>query len=678
MSLSLKYEKMNINSFKSVISIVTIFFNKYNVDFSSDEIDLNKFSENLISLMNKSECEIQNCRISKSLELITIIWYFILNKTMILKTLNKLYNDKINNLNEYLHLINALENFDFYNKLGSFVINENIIENVLECINIFNFFCRLRINTDQLNVTFNLKENQPLRCPLPTEMCDQDLWRTIDNPHQFIGHGFYWVEGNVLEKDILGSGDYDNFECGYIKINNCSITAIDIELLKKDFSFLSKLDDKSIVEWFLNECCFISEGLYYRLKDKGDLFGKLDFINTDMNDVDTLKYKEVENDIDSRINKDIKRIGIRYKGGGRATNFICNNKFKFSSKKNQLSELESNIFEKMEEIECDLINIKGLGTELIAPNLTEKENGLLSMIDAIKEYSFEKLINKTFYNKSWGTVGTYGIIDLNIKFKNNAINKATSFIGEKCCLVVRQCSGRLVSSQYEYAYYSVATSEIIEKYLKDCIIDLNSFNLTSEQFPSLILSKYIEYLDKNKSKNSEKIKKIEQLKENICEWNIQTDVTSNKLIDFSQYYFVPFLIDEKIKKLFDLFIMTNKAFVDGLICHKESYKLLLNDEDFLLFINENIILESKDGKKEDVNKEYIFNRKEILVKKYGDIVTKMNKSNHSWSWFLEIDDSKINDISSDIGGNNNIKVDEYLSKFGFKNYNDFISNQIKS
>jgi len=508
----------------------------------------------------------------------------------------------------------------------------------------FNFTYRLRTSVEDLTNSFSSNSLTPLRCPLPSEICDQNQWRVYDeeiNNNNFIGHGFYWNEGNCETKDILGAGDYDNIELNYSYLTGCEVLAIDIELIKEDFSEVLKSldiykDSELVKKWFIDRVSYLSEGQINRMSKGGDLYGVFDYGKDS-------EGKTIE-DISGRIDMQKKTFGVRYKGGGRATNFFIPNTQKFFSNinsndiKNNSSDakrlevvLKSKLNERsgLREIDCPMVNVKGLGTEEIAVGFTSKENGLLSIVDAVKEYCYEKLFDQISKKEKakWKTVKTYAIIDTNIRFKDNEVNKATSYKGEKCALVVRQCSGRLVSRPDEFAFYSVATQDIIQKHLQEFISSMQKYRISSEQLPRRLF----EYV------NSEEQQSTEQLE--LCDWNIQTDTTAHNLIDFSQYYCLPDSI------VGDFFTMSWKAFIEAIICHRDANKFLLSNEKaqevFSVGIGSDVENTSKKYKREEIVTE--------LKGKYGDIVGRMNKSLFSWSWFLETDDSQVMSLASSIG-----------------------------
>lgn len=73
------------------------------------------------------------------------------------------------------------------------------------------------------------------------------------------------------------------------------------------------------------------------------------------------------------------------------------------------------------KFEAKCINVKGVGSEKIISGFGVKENGLLSLVDAIKEYSYQKLLQKLsqLEHQEWHTVQTYAIIDIGLRYRKD-------------------------------------------------------------------------------------------------------------------------------------------------------------------------------------------------------------------------------------------------------------------
>ena len=82
--------------------------------------------------------------------------------------------------------------------------------------------------------------------------------------------------------------------------------------------------------------------------------------------------ESISGDLEASFDSNKKKTGFRYKGGGRAVNFLVDNKFNI----------------KNGQFKGDFINVKGCGIQEIAQEVSLKDNAVLSLIDAYKEFAF--------------------------------------------------------------------------------------------------------------------------------------------------------------------------------------------------------------------------------------------------------------------------------------------------
>lgn len=127
-------------------------------------------------------------------------------------------------------------------------------------------------------------------------------------------------------------------------------------MIKKDFPDLKVLNNDEINDYLLNNAAYIAEGQVDRLNGiKADLINDLDI-----------------DDIESYINFNKQKIGIRLKGAGRASQIFLDNNYT----------CENELFD------SNIIDIKGIGTQKLSENNIEyKKNGFLSNIDAFTEFA---------------------------------------------------------------------------------------------------------------------------------------------------------------------------------------------------------------------------------------------------------------------------------------------------
>ena len=523
----------------------------------------------------------------------------------------------------------------------------------------YNYQHSLMINSTYKLSKREIKKSTPLPNSIPSELVDIKKWRTgneREDNKNFLGHGFFYHQGDCISKDINGVEDYDCLEDNFIKVENAKVAVCDYALLRSDFpEYLSEKSNEQINAWLLDQASYISEGQLVRISANGDLheFLELSDPNLDINKVNA-DYKAT------------RKSAFRYRGGGRAVNFLIDetlffpnsnamvdqNKNEILNSEQQLKQLKSNLF----NIICEpnkilnfptrsfctgsFLNVKGVGTEKFAKGISPKLNGFLSFTDALKEYSYEKLINKLLKisktesgdsyanNKKMNstTVQTYAIIDLGIKYKDNIANPATSFLGDRCVLLIRQCSSRFVSGSDDFVYYSVVPEEQQKSnksvnLLKQTLL---KFGFTSEQIPLCFFSQGYN-----------------------CEgdWNIQADATLTRFIDFSQFYPLP---NTPLKK----FKMSLDAFADGIKCCREAFNIVLGDKRL-----RSLVLGVAEKSEEDLVEE-LHKEKNRLKAKYGDKACKFNKSDYSWSWFLETDDSDVSKFALEIG-KNGVEYDKF-------------------
>jgi len=326
------------------------------------------------------------------------------------------------------------------------------------------------------------------------------------------------------------------------------------------------LSEKEINDWLVSNFAFISEGQYYRTLPTGDVFEGLDFQGLNMSDF---------------FDVNVLKAGIRTKGGGRAANFM----------------IDDSLAMKNGKITTKFVNVKGVGTQKIAEKKEKKENGFLSLFDAIKEFCVQKLIQRIAEKEKteWDTVQTYAIIDIGLKYKENIVNPATSFLGDLLGLTIRQGTSRYVSSPNESAFYSVVPVDQLEAVPigKSILQTLRSYGITSEQVPSDYLTKF---------------PKTQVLGlEYSGGWNIQSDASYMKLIDFSQFFVLPhsklnpfWRFSEKgMKKGFKLGAIIDRA-------------IALPDPDFMQFC-----LETSDPEKA---KEMMIPEREALKKEMFELM----------------------------------------------------------
>jgi len=546
-----------------------------------------KISRNL----SDSEC--------KNLELFIMAKFVYDNKDEILKNLPSLksFNSDIETI--YKKVVTFLEN---PNNTDIFPIQSEL----LILLNLYNWAIRLRADVTKLAKLHEKYPTNILPCQMPSEFVDgKNLW-VLGNPgtkpENWLGHGYYWQIGDG-KKDTAGPQDYDCFESGFVKIKNAKVLLADYDLLKHDFPFLKDKSYEYINKWLIDECAYLSEGQTKRLISENDIGKFLDIKSID----DILDFSQ-------------KRFGMRQRGFGRAATFFAAPEFSIQDGK----------------FNAHMISVKGNGTQKNATDFTVKENGLLSMVDAFKEFCMQKLIQRIaeINNTPWRTVQTYAIIDIGIKIKDGLENPGTGYIGERFGLTIRQAHSRFVSAYDEPCFFSVVTDESQKHpFAMSFKKTLLSYGLTSEQEPvGEILHHDI----------------LSQIEKNETDWNIQSDATMCRMVDFSQYYALP------NSPLNPVWKVSKKAILKGIKAGRALRHFIKNPE----------ICKEWFGTSDEAEINKIMSKsKEELAKEFGKFVGD-TKPKFSWSWFLETDDSEISKWSFEMGYKYNGKAEslELISK----------------
>jgi len=408
--------------------------------------------------------------------------------------------------------------------------------------------------------------------PMPSELLFEDVWQS--EPDKWIGHGYYWKSGSgPMGKDLFFT-DYDILETGFHRLSNAQVLLADYPLLKSDFGNLAEKSVEEINQWLVDQVGFLSEGQIKRMKPGGDLFDLIE-------------------PIDDKISSQNSKIGLRMKGGGRAASFLVNDEYHWD---------DQGLFQ------ADMLEVKGIGTCILQEEFELKACGLLSLVDALKEFAYEKLLQRIskINNQPWGTVQYYAIIDTGLRFKANCKNPATGYPGDRCVLVVRQRQSRVISCSDEIVYYSVVRRELLEnnrgKAFCDC---LASYGISSEQLPQILASPNEFSLE--------------------GDWNVQSDAALSHIVDFSHFFVLP------SSNLHHNWKLSQKAQTEALLLGAERFESLSNPNLFKTFASDS-------QQATEIHQAQI---KDLQLKYEPFGVAGQRKPSYSWSWFLEVDDSQI-------------------------------------
>ena len=120
----------------------------------------------------------------------------------------------------------------------------------------------------------------------------------------------------------------------------------------------------------------------------------------------------------------------------------------------------------------------------------------------------ERLVrNRVLNESSYSTVPHFALIDLGLSYRG--VNPASGWANDQCVLLVREAVSRLSSAFDEPVYYGVAQQSQLHKH-RELLETLLRHGVSSQQTQG-----------------------------DASSWNIQTDASFSKLIDFSHFYGLP-------------------------------------------------------------------------------------------------------------------------------------------
>ena len=475
-------------------------------------------------------------------------------------------------LNKILSVYQQFQNEDTNNLLqNSF---PELVKDVLHQFNVSRLENLAKLQ--KLEQSYRLKLLPP---QWPSEYIEEQTWAT--DASKWIGHGYYWKSGDGEMNKDLAFMDYDTLEDNFYHIKNSKVLLADYGLLKKDFPTLNTLSNQEIDDWLISNCSYLSEGQYHRMSVGGDIHDFIEFENKPL---------------DHFLDTNRKKIGLRMRGGGRAATFLVD--------KQEYS------WDKDGTFQSEMLEVKGLGTTILQKEIEVKACGLLSFVDAIKEFAYQKLIQKIseIENQNWATVGYYAILDTPFRCKSDVANPGTGYKGDRFVLVVRQRQSRIVSCFDEIVYYSVARREhLVGSFGKEFRLCLQKYGISSEQLPALLSSGAVDDIS--------------------GDWNVQGDAILSHIIDFSHFFILPSSsLDSRWK-------VSENATKDA---------LLLGGDRFSIFQNQKLRELLFPGADEQQAREEYEKQKLGVAEKYKQFGTLgARKPSYSWSWFLETDDSWI-------------------------------------
>lgn len=257
------------------------------------------------------------------------------------------------------------------------------------------------------------------------------------------------------------------------RLQAAKIVYVDYELVRRDFPEVAQLDNPQIDQWLLDNTAFMARSqieqdtvnthipvspesrIAYRPEDYGRALVFAAESPTEMNSVQPI-IKEFLADLSQVVDS-----GVLIRWDEKKSHLYAQlDKIKMQDQNfynkatlvlNKLSEVSSNMLsseqersfsvgfselEKMSRTFIGLIDAKGVGA--INPRPADHGDGLMTLGEAIREFTYEKMVNRLFIHEGSGlkTVGTYAVIDAGFAVKHP--NQSTSQAG----IILRQAHAR--------------------------------------------------------------------------------------------------------------------------------------------------------------------------------------------------------------------------------------------
>ncbi|CAE7943883.1 Scn10a [Symbiodinium necroappetens] len=180
----------------------------------------------------------------------------------------------------------------------------------------------------------------------------------------WLGHGYFWrqipqeLSPGFLLENAAGNAmnDFDCLEGGFRRLDG-KVLAADYSLLRSHFPDLQGKSNVEVDAWLLEEAAWLSEGQAQRLDEGGD-------------------HHHL---ISSKGILGGSRSALRVRSGGRAATFLVGDRYGIDEEGN---------------FRADMLDVKGIGTHVMADISSEKVTGLLGLADALRELAFQRLVQR--------------------------------------------------------------------------------------------------------------------------------------------------------------------------------------------------------------------------------------------------------------------------------------------
>ncbi len=378
--------------------------------------------------------------------------------------------------------------------------------------------------------------------PLPADYVREALCWSAFGTHSessaWLGHGRFWRSRFASGGPSLSAGqklenaagnamnDFDVIEDGFCPLKQARCVFADFPSIRRDFPQTTSMDDEGVVAWLLRAGAVLSAGQVARLRpDTGDHAGLLG--------IDSME--RLESLVDLR--PESAHVGFRFRSGGRAALLPTGPNFR-------------DCWRAGFSTDGRFIDAKGIGTHADADISSPKVTGLLGFADALREISFQRLVQRLIdksadderagaSTSALSTVKFYAILDTGLCYKET--NPATGWKGERCVIVLREGSSRFLPEYDSMSFagnFSGNTADL--NGAREMRRLLHQHGASAEFCP---VGSFMVNASANSASAVELVSKQVEAALSLGfskgNWNLQADATGMRFMDHSDYYVLP-------------------------------------------------------------------------------------------------------------------------------------------
>ena len=315
------------------------------------------------------------------------------------------------------------------------------------------------------------------------------------------------------------------------------------------------------------------------------------------------------------------------------------------------------------------MEVKGLGTHKRAAfGENPRNTGLLNLADALREFAVQRLIQRLLEIKGKSSemscVKFYAILDTGLAYGPEQINPSTGWTGEMCVLAIRQRQSRAFVHYegYNFSGNLLMSGEpypsrtMLSKNFYDFRQLLTEFGISCEITPLALFAE-----SEEERLNPKALDDLQGM------WNIQADAALSHLMDFSDYYVLPYSNLEHWR-------MGLGVVRDSLTLERSSVHEMLFKSKRLL---ETVYGTSDPEKAKEIQKKQLadFSKNKKFLEACSNVTKDEEpqvipgKPKFCMCWFMELDDSEMSQWA--LAGGNGIRgkallnlIEEWLPKKG--------------